>query len=132
MGIYVHQRPAAGRHPGGRVVVEDVDPVGGGVDVEHGVPGRVPGHAVGDRHLTEHLADRAVGAEPVERPARAVLVVRHRPAEEPALAVDAAFRTEALLAPLLAHVTARLPEPARPVFLRLRSALDAFAGGGER
>ncbi len=36
------------------------------------------------------------------------------------LAVDPAFRVEALFA----HVTERLPEPARPVFLRLRSALD--------
>ncbi len=37
-----------------------------------------------------------------------------------ALAVDAAFRIEALCA----HVTARLPDYARPVFLRLRAALD--------
>ena len=38
-----------------------------------------------------------------------------------ALAVDAAFRVETLFA----HAAERLPEAARPVFLRLRSALDS-------
>src|SRR5260370_31977654 len=81
--------PPIPRHTLSRVVVEQVDSLRRGIDVEHSLAVGAPGDAVGNRDRLEHSRDLSGGAEPIKSTTWLHHVVLHGSAKESTLPIDA-------------------------------------------